>query len=537
MKRFFAIFLASALCLGLFCPAMAASRDTSLAYDLAVDLRGLGLFQGGSDGDFALDRAPTKTEAVVMLVRLLGKEDEAESANYACPFTDVAAWAKPYVAYAKSAGLVNGVSATRLGTGNASAATYLTFVLRALGYTDGEEADFTWDDPFSLAQNAGILPETVHIVSFQRADVVSVSYAALGANLKGTAGTLGQKLLSEGAFTQEQYQSCYSADALTGSGARTALSAEEIYAKCSPAVFYLETYDSKGTQKAFGSGFFLAADGTAVTNYHVIDGSYSAKVTPFGSDKSYDVLGVYAYSKEQDWAVLKVGGSGFSWLKLASAAPVGGATVYGLGSPLGLTNTITQGIISNPKRDVNGVDFIQTTAGLNKGSSGGPLLNEYGEVVGITTGSFDMVSMNLALSVDYLRNFSKTDSKTLLAIAVNSNAKLAGYAECPGIPDLGAFYGIPLLGKSVSDTGTTYYYSMSALKSVGAWTGDPSETPLYLTVLQEWGLTALSSFYVGQNFFWELASASGATSWIVIVGTTRYGGAPALSVQVLQSNA
>jgi len=537
MKRFLSILLAAALCLGLLCPAMAASRDTSLAYNLAVELRGLGLFQGGSDGDFALNRAPTKTEAVVMLVRLLGKQDEAASANYACPFTDVAAWAKPYVAYANRAGLVNGVSATQLGTGNASASTYFTFVLRALGYSDGEGADFTWDDPFSLAQNAGILPEAVHLASFQRADVVFVSYAALGASLKGMAGTLGQKLLSEGAFTQEQYQNNYNAGAFMGSGSQTVLSAEEIYAKCSPAVFYLQTYDSKGTASAFGSGFFIASDGTAVTNYHVIDGAYSAKITPFGSDKTYDVLGVYACSKEQDWAVLKIGGSGFSWLKLASTAPAGGATVYGIGSPLGLTNTISQGIVSSPKRDMNGVNFIQTTAGLNKGSSGGPLLNQYGEAVGITTGSFDMVTLNLALSIDYIRSFSKASVKTLLALSVNDNARLSGYAEYPDIPDLGAFYGIPLLGKSASDAGMTYYYSMSALKSASAWTGDPSETPLYLTVLQQWGLTALSSFYVGQNFFWELASSSGSVSYLVIVGTTRYGGAPALSVQILQSNA
>ncbi len=186
---------------------------------------------------------------------------------------------------------------------------------------------------------------------------------------------------------------------------------------------------------------------------------------------------------------------------------------------------------------MNGVNFIQTTAGLNKGSSGGPLLNQYGEVVGITTGSFDMVTLNLALSIDYIRSFSKASVKTLLALSVNDNARLSGYAEYPDIPDLGAFYGIPLLGKSASDAGMTYYYSMSALKSASAWTGDPSETPLYLTVLQQWGLTALSSFYVGQNFFWELASSSGSVSYLVIVGTTRYGGAPALSVQILQSNA
>ena len=117
----------------------------------------------------------------------------------------------------------------------------------------------------------------------------------------------------------------------------TALSAEEIYAKCSPAVFYIEIYNAAGKAIASGSGFFIDSNGTAVTNYHVIDGATSAKITTSDSQQQYDVLGLYDYNKEHDWAVIKVSGSGFKKLNIGTSANLnGGATVYTLGSPLGL---------------------------------------------------------------------------------------------------------------------------------------------------------------------------------------------------------
>ena len=103
--------------------------------------KGVGTFADGTV-NFDLGRPATRVEALVMLIRLLGKEAEAEAGNWKHPFTDVPAWADKYVGYAYEKGLTKGSTATTFGTGNATAQMYLTFVLRALGYSDAAGGDF-----------------------------------------------------------------------------------------------------------------------------------------------------------------------------------------------------------------------------------------------------------------------------------------------------------------------------------------------------------------------------------------------------------
>ncbi|MBE6606189.1 MAG: S-layer homology domain-containing protein, partial [Ruminococcaceae bacterium] len=164
--------------------AATGTRDVSAETAMAVDLRELGLFNGVSETNFDLERTPTRVEVIVMLIRILGKEAEAQNSEWTHPFTDVPEWAYKYVGYAYENGLTQGVSATKFGVGNASAATYLTFMLRALGYSDQNNLDFSWSDPYDFAKEVGILPELVNTKEFWRADIVTISYAALGVNLK-----------------------------------------------------------------------------------------------------------------------------------------------------------------------------------------------------------------------------------------------------------------------------------------------------------------------------------------------------------------
>ena len=120
----------------------------------------------------------------------------------------------------------------------------------------------------------------------------------------------------------------------------------------------------------------------------------------------YEVLGVYDYSMDEDWAILQIDGTGFRPLEVGSQDyNVGGATVYAIGSPLGLQNTISAGIISNPHRWDGGVDYIQMSAAISPGSSGGALLDKYGQVIGITSATYtEGQNLNLAIPLTYLAN-------------------------------------------------------------------------------------------------------------------------------------
>ena len=194
--------------------ASAAERDLASATDAATRLKQLGLFQGVGtlpDGgtNFDLNRPATRVEALVMLIRLLGEESEANAGSWKHPFTDVPSWADKDVGYAYEKGLTKGSSGTTFGTGNASAQMYLTFVLRALGYSDAAGGDFTWDKTEELEKQVAILTDEVMLDDFLRADAVLVSEAALCAQVKGSTVLLLDKLIDAGVFTGSEWDAAY----------------------------------------------------------------------------------------------------------------------------------------------------------------------------------------------------------------------------------------------------------------------------------------------------------------------------------------
>ncbi len=387
------------------------SRDVSFENELAADLRQLGLFSGVSETNFDLERAPTKIEAMVMLIRILGKEEFLSKIGSWHPFTDVPAWANRYIAYAYSWKLANGVSPTQFGTEAVNAGTYLTFVLRALGYSDTNGEDFTWDNPYDLAKSVGILPTFIDTENFWRADIVTISYAALNAKLKNENRSLAEKLIEAGIFTVSDYDAHYRANAIQSrenelSGyAPIELSAEEIYEKCAPAVFYIKNYDENKIFTSSGSGFFISETGIAVTNYHVIENATTSVAILSDTGEEHRIIGVYDYDIVNDWAVIQVEGETFPYLQTNMHKPKGGTSVYAIGNPKSLQNTMSQGIISSPSRTVNGTAYIQTTAAISEGSSGGALLNKYGEVIGITSAHMiNGQNLNFACPVSYIEN-------------------------------------------------------------------------------------------------------------------------------------
>src|SRR6266851_3806284 len=159
----------------------------------------------------------------------------------------------------------------------------------------------------------------------------------------------------------------------------------------------------RGAVTGQGSGFFISADGYAVTNNHVVDGADKVEVTTDdGKTYSAKVIGTDART---DVALIKVeGGSNFPFAKLSEGKPRIGDWVLAVGNPFGLGGTVTAGIVSASGRDIgNGPydDFIQIDAPVNKGNSGGPAFNMQGEVVGVNTAIYSPSggSVGIAFSI------------------------------------------------------------------------------------------------------------------------------------------
>ncbi len=393
-----------------FAASPAASAASTAKIQSANTLYTLGLFQGtGTNPDgtplFQLDAPATREQAVVILLRLLGKEKEALAGAWPTPFTDNNGWSQQYIAYAYTMGYTKGISSTEFGGKNAIGANeFYTLILRALGYSD---AEFSYSSAAEFADSIG-LSSSVEDVEFTRGDIAEISLSALKQPLHSASYTLLQSLFTSGVLTRSQIESAGLSAYLSTSSGGTAKTAEEIYADCSPAVFSIAVYDSSGNLLQTGSGFFLSSDGTAATNYHVIEGGASAKITLASNGSVHTVAGIYDYDISRDIALLKITGNGFPALSIGDSDMVaGGATVYAIGSPLGLSNTISQGIISSASRTINGQTYLQTTAPISSGSSGGALLDTSGAVIGITSATLtDGQNLNLAIPINAISTLS-----------------------------------------------------------------------------------------------------------------------------------
>lgn len=202
-----------AVCIGAAAAAMLTASAFAANYTNCADsLHEMGLFQGTQNG-YDLDRTPTRAEASVMLVRLLGREAEAKTLTYTAPFTDLKGWEKPYVQYLYSNGLANGTNRTTFNpTGKCTAQMYAVFLLRALGYSD--TADFSYANAIETAREQGIYDTgIINVQNFLRDDAAAASYTVLSVSPKNSEGTLLDQLVSENAITEadaKRYQSLFS---------------------------------------------------------------------------------------------------------------------------------------------------------------------------------------------------------------------------------------------------------------------------------------------------------------------------------------
>ena len=158
-------------------PAIAAGGSRGFTTQQKAEaLKSLGIFQGATKG-FELESTLTREQAVTLIVRLLGAEAEAKEKSPEHPFTDVWAWASPYVGYGYQNGLVKGMGASTFGYGQlVTEAQFLTMLLRVLQYEDG--TDFTWRKSAELAGQLG-LPVVGDARDYTRGSAVEVIWALL----------------------------------------------------------------------------------------------------------------------------------------------------------------------------------------------------------------------------------------------------------------------------------------------------------------------------------------------------------------------
>ena len=180
----------------------------------------------------------------------------------------------------------------------------------------------------------------------------------------------------------------------------------EIFKKYSNAVFMIFTTDGNNVYQ--GSGFFIGDDGLAVSNYHVFKGTTigDEAIKMPGDDTAYKVTDIYQRSEEEDFILFRVDYDNSSSIPIADEKPQIGDKVFAIGSPQGLENTFSSGEVSQWR----GENLMQISALIDHGSSGGALINEYGEVVGITSGSFadgSQANLNYAWSIDVINPYLK----------------------------------------------------------------------------------------------------------------------------------
>lgn len=184
------------------------------------------------------------------------------------------------------------------------------------------------------------------------------------------------------------------------------LEGSQVFDRYGNAVFMIFTSDgSNGYQ---GSGFFVSNDGLAVSNYHVFKGTTIGReqIKLAGSNKSYSVTKILHKSDREDFIVFKINCPNTDYIPIAKSKPKIGDKVYAIGSPRGLENTFSSGEVSQWRAD----NLMQISALIDHGSSGGALINEYGEVVGITSGSFadgSQANLNYAWSIDVVKPYIK----------------------------------------------------------------------------------------------------------------------------------
>lgn len=353
-QKLLAVLCALALCISLLPSAAALSGEERRA---ANRLRGLGLL----DGPVSLSEAPTRAQTAELLARMTGEAiPSPEDAGAAVTANDC-----------------------------------FTMLLEVFGYHEAD-GDFIHEDAALFARHIGLTTQDYTTGIFTQGDLCEVLSDSLTFPHRN-GGSLLEYLLDQGMVSWAQ---------AAGLGLlNEELTARQIYDRCSAAVFQLDCwkYNSKKppedtSSDSSASGFFLDENGIAVTNFHSIEYVVRAVAT-LVTGEQYEVTEVMYVNKKTDIAIIRISRTSlegkttpaFAHLELPETDDVrAGDIAYAVSNPLGAGLAISDSIISDPARPVDGyaLPSILNTVSISQGSSGGALLNAYGEAIGITSGAY-----------------------------------------------------------------------------------------------------------------------------------------------------
>ena len=179
---------------------------------------------------------------------------------------------------------------------------------------------------------------------------------------------------------------------------------KDIFKDISPAVVYILNKTLTG-DKYLGSGFIIDKEGVIITNLHIMRGAKDVSVK-LKDGKTYPVSGIIYYDANRDLCIFKINAKDLPTVKLGDSNNISiGEKVYCIGNPLGLEYSFSDGLLSGI-RDLNNIKYLQFTAPVSPGNSGGPLINPQGEVVGIVTFLIEKgQNLNFALAINEIKPY------------------------------------------------------------------------------------------------------------------------------------
>lgn len=188
---------------------------------------------------------------------------------------------------------------------------------------------------------------------------------------------------------------------------------KQIFEDAKQATVTIYTFDEYGAPAGSGSGFFIDENGTGITNYHVLQKSVKA-IAKTADEQEFEIDSVLVSDKKKDiikFTLKKTDKKKFKFLKFAKEELNQGDIIYNVSSPLGLEQTVSEGIISAIRTDSHG-DVIQISAPISEGSSGSAILNEKGEVIAVSTYIYKRgqnLNFGVKLNEDILASITNND--------------------------------------------------------------------------------------------------------------------------------